>query len=154
MASSNGKIFCITDPLWGESTGDRWIPLTKASDVELWCFLWSVPEQTLEQAIKTLRWEIFIKKNQMGMLMMEHFENLPVMMSWEHILHYQTGVRGIHQSQMDSPDKVPVVWSCFYIIIDPNKLLNEELSCQWFELISDAITLDVTSLWCQGRIYW
>ena len=28
-------------PLWGEFTGDRWIPLTKASDAELWCFLWS-----------------------------------------------------------------------------------------------------------------
>ena len=23
-----------------------WIPLTKASDAELWCFLWSAPEQT------------------------------------------------------------------------------------------------------------
>ena len=27
-----------------EFTGHRWIPLTKASDKELWCFLWSVPE--------------------------------------------------------------------------------------------------------------
>ena len=26
-------------PLWGESTGHRWIPLTNASDAELWCFL-------------------------------------------------------------------------------------------------------------------
>ena len=26
----------------------RWIPLTKASDAELWCFLWSSPEQTVE----------------------------------------------------------------------------------------------------------
>ena len=26
----------------------RWIPLTKASDVALWCFLRSVPEQTIE----------------------------------------------------------------------------------------------------------
>ena len=34
MTSSNGN----TGPLWGESTGDRWIPLTKASDAELWCF--------------------------------------------------------------------------------------------------------------------
>ena len=25
-------------------TGHRWIPHTKASDAELWCFLWSVPE--------------------------------------------------------------------------------------------------------------
>ena len=27
----------------------RWIPLTKASDMELWCFLRSTPEQTVEQ---------------------------------------------------------------------------------------------------------
>ena len=40
MMSSNGNIFHVTGPLWGESTGDRWFPLTKASDVELWCFLW------------------------------------------------------------------------------------------------------------------
>ena len=34
--SSNGNIFRVTGPLWGESTGHRWIPLTKASDAELW----------------------------------------------------------------------------------------------------------------------
>ena len=43
MTSSNGNIFCITGPLCGEITGHRWIPCTKASDAELWCFLWSVP---------------------------------------------------------------------------------------------------------------
>ena len=26
MTSSNGNIFCVTAPLWGESTGHRWIP--------------------------------------------------------------------------------------------------------------------------------
>ena len=26
----------------------RWIPSTKASDAELWCFLWSTPEYTIE----------------------------------------------------------------------------------------------------------
>ena len=31
-----------------EFTGYRCIPRTKASDAELWCFLWSVPEQTVE----------------------------------------------------------------------------------------------------------
>ena len=31
-------------PLCGEFTGPRWIPRTKASDAELWCFLWSVSE--------------------------------------------------------------------------------------------------------------
>ena len=50
--SSNENIFCVTGPLWCEFTGHRWIPLTKASDAELWCFLWSVPEQTVEQIIK------------------------------------------------------------------------------------------------------
>ena len=36
-------------PFARESTGQRWIPLTKASDAALWCFLWSPPEQTVEQ---------------------------------------------------------------------------------------------------------
>ena len=30
--------------LCGEFTSHRWIPRTKASDVELWCFLWFSPE--------------------------------------------------------------------------------------------------------------
>ena len=38
MTPSNGNIFRVTGPLCGEFTGDRWIPLTKASDAELWCF--------------------------------------------------------------------------------------------------------------------
>ena len=32
LTSSNGSIFRVTGPLWGESTGDRWIPRAKASD--------------------------------------------------------------------------------------------------------------------------
>ena len=41
MMSSNGNIFLVTGPSCGEFTGDQWIPLTKACDAELWCFLWS-----------------------------------------------------------------------------------------------------------------
>ena len=44
MKSSNGNIFHVTGHLCGEFTGHRWISCTKASDVELWCFLWSAPE--------------------------------------------------------------------------------------------------------------
>ena len=40
MTSSDGNSFRDTGPLWGESTGHRWILLTMAIDVELWCFLW------------------------------------------------------------------------------------------------------------------
>ena len=36
MTSPNGNIFQATGTLWGESIGHRWIPLTKASDAELW----------------------------------------------------------------------------------------------------------------------
>ena len=38
MTSSNGNIFRVTSHLCGEFTGPRWIPRTKASDAELWCF--------------------------------------------------------------------------------------------------------------------
>ena len=36
FVASNGNSFRVTGPLWGKSTGDRRIPLTKDSDVELW----------------------------------------------------------------------------------------------------------------------
>ena len=48
MTSSNGSIFRVTCPLCGEFTGHWWIPLTKASDTELWCFLWSTSEQRVK----------------------------------------------------------------------------------------------------------
>ena len=35
------KLFRLTGPLWAKITGYRWIPLTKTSDAELWCFIWS-----------------------------------------------------------------------------------------------------------------
>ena len=48
MTPSNGNIFRVIGPLCEEFTGDRWIPRTKASGAELWCFLWSGPGQTVE----------------------------------------------------------------------------------------------------------
>ena len=56
MTSSNENIFRVTGLLWGESTGQRWVPLTKASDAELWCFLRPAPEhaeQTVKQIIES-----------------------------------------------------------------------------------------------------
>ena len=44
MMSSNENIFRVTGLLCGEFTGPQWIPHTKASDAELWCFLWSASE--------------------------------------------------------------------------------------------------------------
>ena len=45
MTSSNGNIFRVAECLCGEFTGHHWIPLTKGSDAELWCSLWSATGQ-------------------------------------------------------------------------------------------------------------
>ena len=41
--TSSWKHFRVTGPFSEEFNGHRWIPLAKASDAELWCFLWSAP---------------------------------------------------------------------------------------------------------------
>ena len=44
MTSSIGNIFLVTSPLWGEFTGLRRIPYTKASDAEQsWCWWFETP---------------------------------------------------------------------------------------------------------------
>ena len=50
MASKHDEMEIFSKLLaicWGEFTGHRWILFKKASDSELWCFLWSTPEQTV-----------------------------------------------------------------------------------------------------------
>ena len=44
-------------PFVREFTGHRWIPLTKASDAELWCILSSVPEKRLRKQLWGLWFE-------------------------------------------------------------------------------------------------
>ena len=51
MTSSNGNIVCVTGLLCGEFTDHRWIPLTKSSDAELFCFLWSALVQTMKTPV-------------------------------------------------------------------------------------------------------
>ena len=38
MTSRIGNTFRVTGPLWGESTGDQWIPLTKAGNADFYAF--------------------------------------------------------------------------------------------------------------------
>ena len=47
--SLNGNIFRVTDALWRESTAHCGISLANASDTDLWCFLWSAPEHTVNK---------------------------------------------------------------------------------------------------------
>ena len=49
MTSLNGNIFRVTDHWCGEFNFHRWVPRTKASDAELWCFLWSAPAKRLSE---------------------------------------------------------------------------------------------------------
>ena len=49
MTTSNGNICRVTGQLCGEFTGPRWIPRTKSSEAELWCFLWFAPNKRLRK---------------------------------------------------------------------------------------------------------
>ena len=57
MASSNWNIGRVIAPLWGELIGHRWIPLTEAIGAEFWLFLWSTPQQTVEQTMTPVIWD-------------------------------------------------------------------------------------------------
>ena len=48
MTTSNGNIYVLLTLCEGESTDDRWILLTKASDAEPWC-LWYAPKRLIQQ---------------------------------------------------------------------------------------------------------
>ena len=50
MTSSNGNISALLDLCEGIHRFRRLIHL---SDAELWCFLWSAPEQTVKQTLDT-----------------------------------------------------------------------------------------------------
>ena len=50
--SSNGNIFRVTGTLGGEFTVHRWIPRTKASEPDLWCFF----DLPLKKRLKSLGW--------------------------------------------------------------------------------------------------
>ena len=71
--SSNGNIFRIVDPLGGggESTGHRLFTLTEACDVEICCFILSVPEQSrrwwFETPLRTVISHLLYKFNQKRM---------------------------------------------------------------------------------------
>ena len=40
LTSWNRKTFCITGPLWGQCTGDRWFPSQRVSNADLRYFPW------------------------------------------------------------------------------------------------------------------
>ena len=57
MTSSNKNIFRVSGHLCGEFTGHQWSPRTKASDAELWWFLWSAHEKTM---VRLVIWDAIV----------------------------------------------------------------------------------------------
>ena len=76
VTSSNGNIFRVTGHLCGEFTGPRWIPHTKASDAELWCFFFYLcPNKRLSKQswgwwFETLSCPLWRHRNAISCLMM------------------------------------------------------------------------------------
>ena len=64
MTSSNVNILQVTDLLCGEFTSHRRIPRTKAIDAELWCFLSSASQPTVEQTVETPHNDVIVMLNQ------------------------------------------------------------------------------------------
>ena len=50
MTSSNATIFRVNGPMWGKNR----MACPKASNTELWCFLWCVPAQMAERTVEML----------------------------------------------------------------------------------------------------
>ena len=130
MTSSNGNIFPVTGPLWGESTGHRWIPLTKASDAELWYFfdlhlnkrlskqsrhrwfetlsrsLWSHCNGTWPNDERTHRHIYALTDpNKLSSLLINASGTHDDVIKWKHFPRYWTFVRGIHRSPVNTPHK-------------------------------------------------
>ena len=108
------NIFGVTGHLCGEFTGPRWKPLTKASDAELWCFLWSTPWingwVNNRKAGDLRRHRAYYDVSVMYGMNVNSFQ-LPQdkrhedISKWKHFPRYWSFVRGIHRSLMNSPHK-------------------------------------------------
>ena len=115
MTSSNGNIFRVTGPLCGEFTGDRWIPRTKASDAELWCFLWSEAGNLRRHQA---HYDVIVMK--VSVLKIMQCLNLVILIfiyipaphndviKWKHFPRYWLFVRGIHRSSVSGIHWSPV----------------------------------------------
>ena len=95
MTSSNGNIFCVTGPLWGKSTGHRWIPITKVSDAVLWCFPLSAHEQTIGQAVEMpMIWDAITLV--MASLQCDQYTLCSIILSWKQF-NYKPSIVFLHR---------------------------------------------------------
>ena len=128
MTSPNGNIFRITGPLCGEFTGHRWIPLTKTSYAEIWCFLWSAPAKRLSKQSSRRLFETPLCS------LWRHCIGLHVMyddvIEWKQFPRYWPFVWGTHRSPVNFRYK-----GTFDVLFDLhlNKRLSKQSWVWWFE---------------------
>ena len=91
MTSSNGDIFRVTGPLCGEFTGHRWIPLTKASDAELWS---ETPSSPLWRHCKVTSHELH----------KHYFSKLLTCAKWRHMTSWNLEIIYLHVGDSLLPD--------------------------------------------------
>ena len=133
MTSSNGNIFRVTGLSCGEFTGHRWISLTKASDAELWCFLWFAPwmngwvnnREAGDLRRNNAHYDVIVMRLPY-LLMVSHVLNWILyangrvhdVLSWKRFPHHWPYLRVIHWSR----DKC---LQCYFFVII-NDLLNNK----------------------------
>ena len=117
MTSSNGNIFRVTGHLCGEFTGLRWIPRTKASDAELWCFLWCarLSKHSRGWSFETLSHPLWRHRND---LWKTHFMNIISVSARFGTRHYTDVIMGAIASKVTS---LRIVYSSVYSGADQRK---------------------------------
>ena len=117
ITSPTGNISRVTGPLYGEFTGHRWVSLTKASDAELWCFLWSPSEKGLGKQSGRL---CFMMTSSNG-----------------NIFRVTSHLCGNSPVPGEFPTQRPVTRSFdVYFDLRPNKRLSKQSWGWWFETLS------------------
>ena len=103
MTSSHGNGFRVTGPLWRESVGQRWIPLTKASDKDHCVSIYlRLKKQPLSKQ-SSRRWF-----ETSSCTLWHHC--IALVMRWKHFPHYWPFVREIYRSLISIADRA-LMWT-------------------------------------------
>ena len=117
ITSSNGNFIPVTGPLWGESTGDRWVPLTKSMTWSFSVFIVlhlnkCLRKQTRRRWFETQScslWRHCNVGNESALSNTVEFHIIAPqhddVIKWKHFPRYWPFVRGIHRSPVNSPHK-------------------------------------------------
>ena len=146
MTSSNGNSFRVASPLCGEFTDHRWIPLTKASDAELWCFLWSAPwihgwvNDAWGWWFETPSLSLWRHCNVEDIAMAFRKNDIVITTLWRRDIEMHSRITGpLWGEPMDDPHKRPLIWKCG--------------TCMFYLCFLKYATKEFNILYIQGIVY-